>query len=71
MDKDELKKLQGYMRKTFGNVSLEIKPQPKKKDMAEVFIAGEFVATLYKIVEDGEVEYQVQMCILEMDLDEA
>lgn len=71
MDKDELKKLQVYMRKTFGNASLEIKPQPKKKDMAEVFIGGEFVATLYKIVEDGEVEYQVQMCILEMDLDEA
>lgn len=71
MDKDELKKLQGYMRKTFGNTSLEVRAQPKKKDMAEVFIGGEFVATLYKVLEDGEVEYQVQMCILEMDLDEA
>lgn len=71
MNKDEIAKLQGYMRKTFGNASLEVRPQPKKKDMAEVFIGGEFVATLYKVEEDGEVEYQVQMCILEMDLDEA
>lgn len=71
MNKDELLKLQKYMRKTFGNPSVEVRPQPKKKDMAEVFIGGEFVATLYKVVEDGEVEYQVQMCVLEMDLDEA
>lgn len=71
MTKDELQKLQGYMRKTFGNQSVEVRPQPKKNDMAEVFIAGEFVATMYKVEEDGEVEYQVQMCILEMDLDDA
>ena len=71
MNKDELAKLQKYLRKTFGNASVEVRPQPKKKDMAEVFIAGEFVATMYKVVEDGEVEYQVQMCVLEMDLEEA
>jgi hypothetical protein len=71
LNKDELAKLQKYLRKTFGNASVEVRPQPKKKDMAEVFIAGEFVATMYKVVEDGEVEYQVQMCVLEMDLEEA
>ena len=48
-----------------------MKAQPKKQDMAEVFVAGEFVATLYRIEEDGEVEYQVQMAILEMDLEGA
>lgn len=71
MTKDELARLQSYLRKTFGAPSLEIKAQPKKADMAEVFIGGDFVATLYKIVEDGEVEYQLQMAILEMDLEEA
>ncbi len=39
--------------------------------MAEVFINNEFVATLYKIEEDGETEYQFQMAILEMDLEDA
>lgn len=71
LNKEELARLQAYMRKTFANASLEVRAQPKKKDMAEVFIGGEFVATLYKIIEDGETEYQVQMCILEMDLEEA
>jgi Protein of unknown function (DUF3126) len=70
VNKEELAKLQAYLRKTFGNASVEVRPQPKKNDMAEVFIKGEFVATLYKIIEDGETEYQVQMAILEMDLEE-
>ena len=71
LKKDELGRLQTYLRKTFGTTSLEVKAQPKKQDMAEVFVAGEFVATLYRIEEDGEVEYQVQMAILEMDLEGA
>jgi hypothetical protein len=69
VNKVELAKLQAYLRKTFGNASVDVRPQPKKTDMAEVFINGEFVATLYKIIEDGETEYQVQMAILEMDLE--
>ena len=71
MDKDELKKLQVYMRKTFGNASLEIKPQPKKKDMAEVFIGQDQIAQLYRDEEDGEVSYQLQMAILDIDLEDA
>ncbi|MBY0559279.1 DUF3126 family protein [Hyphomicrobium sp.] len=69
MKKEELARLQSYLRKTFGATSLEIKPQPKKDDMAEVFINGEFVATLYREVEEGETSYQFQMAILDMDLE--
>ncbi|HRY16689.1 MAG TPA: DUF3126 family protein [Candidatus Competibacteraceae bacterium] len=69
--KDELTRLETYLRKTFGAASLEVRPQPKKNDMAEIFINGDFIATLYRIDEDGEVEYQLQMAILEMDLEEA
>ncbi len=71
MTKDELSRLQGYLRKTFGAPTLEVRAQPKKADMAEIFINGDFVAALYRIDEDGEVEYQLQMAILEMDLEEA
>ena len=67
--KDELTRLETYLRKTFGAASLEVRPQPKKNDMAEIFINGDFIATLYRIDEDGEVEYQLQMAILEMDLE--
>jgi hypothetical protein len=69
--KDELAKLQAYLKKTFGAPTLEVRPQPKKEDMAEVFIAGDFVATLYREVDEGETSYQFQMAILEMDLEEA
>jgi len=69
--KDELAKLQAYLRKTFGTPKLEVRPQPKKQDMAEILIDGEFVATLYREEEEGEVSYQLQMAILEMDLEEA
>jgi hypothetical protein len=69
--KEELTRLENYLRKTFGTASLEVRAQPKKNDMAEIFINGDFIATLYRIEEDGELEYQVQMAILEMDLEEA
>ncbi len=71
MKKDELSKLQAYLRKTFGTPKLEVRAQPKKQDMAEVFIDSEFVATLYREEEEGEVSYQFQMAILEMDLEDA
>lgn len=71
MNKEELARVQAYLRKTFGTAELEVRAQPKKKDMAEVFVRDEFVATLYRIEEEGEVEYQLQMAILEMDLEGA
>lgn len=71
MKKEELAKLQSYLRKTFGSPALEVRPQPKKADMAEVFIKDEFIATLYREEEDGEVSYQFQMAILDVDLEGA
>lgn len=69
MEKEELARLQAYLRKTFGAKTLEVRAQPKKDDMAEVFIGGEFIATLYREVEEGETSYQFQMAILDMDLE--
>lgn len=69
MKKDEMARVQTYLRKTFGTPTLEVKAQPKKDDMAEVFIGGEFVAALYREVEDGETSYALQMAILDVDLE--
>jgi len=71
VDKNELVKVQNYLRKTFGNPRLEVRAQPKKKDMAEVFIGEEFIATLYREMEEGELSYQFQMAILDLDLEQA
>lgn len=69
MKADELRKVENYLKKTFGTPTLEVRAQPKKDDMAEVFVNGEFVAALYREVEDGETCYQFQMAILDMDLE--
>ncbi|MFN0218166.1 MAG: DUF3126 family protein [Hyphomicrobium sp.] len=69
MKKDELAKLQAYLRRTLGAPNLEVRAQPKKDDMAEVFAGDEFVGPLYRIVEDGETEYQFNVAILVEDLE--
>lgn len=68
MTRDELNLLEKYLRKAFGNETIEIKQRPKKKDSAEVYISDEFVGVLYRDDEDDEVSYQFQMAILEGDL---
>ena len=71
MKKDELAKLQAYLRKTFGTQTLTVRARPKKDDSAEVYIGDDFVAVLFREEEEGEVSYQFQMAILEMDLEDA
>ena len=71
MIKDDAPKLQRYLRKTFSNDHLRVVPHPKKNDMAEVFVRDEFLAPLYREEEDGEVSYQFQLAILDIDLEDA
>jgi hypothetical protein len=71
VNKEEVARLQAYLRKTFGTPNLEVRPRPKKDDSAEVFIGGEFIAVLFREEEDNEVSYQFQMAILDVDLDGA
>jgi hypothetical protein len=69
--KEELARIERYLRKTFGNPKLEVRARPKKTDSAEVYLGEDFIAVLFREEEDGEVSYQFQMAILEMDLEEA
>jgi hypothetical protein len=69
--KEEAERLEGYLRKTFGTKALTVRLRPKKDDSAEVYVGDEFIAVLFREVEDGEVSYQFQMAILEMDLEGA
>ena len=71
MTKDELQKIQGFLKKTFGTQNLTVRARPKKDDSAEVYIGEDFVAVLFREDEEGEVSYQFQMAILDVDLEEA
>jgi Protein of unknown function (DUF3126) len=66
---EELTRLQAYLRKTFGAQTLEVRARPRKDDSAEVFIGDEFIAVLFREEEEGEVSYQFQMAILDLDLE--
>jgi hypothetical protein len=64
----EVQKLQKYLREKFGNENFRLVDRIKSEDSLEVYLAEEFIGTLYRDDEDGEVSYDFNMAILEMDL---
>jgi hypothetical protein len=63
-------RVQAYMRKVFGTKTLSVRARPKIRDSAEVYVGDEFIGTLTREEEEGELCYQFQMAILELDLEE-
>src|SRR5438105_603081 len=68
MDVQEVRKLEGYMKRLFGNAKLRVVPRPKKDDSAEVYVGDEFIGVLFVDDEDDDRSFQFQMAILEEDL---
>ena len=71
MEPRELVRTQAYLRKLFGAKTLSVRARPKIKDSAEIYVGDEFIGTLTRDDEDGELCYQFQMTILDIDLEDA
>jgi len=69
VDVQEIRKLEAYIRRLFGNAKLRVVPRPKKDDSAEVYIGDEFIGVLFVDDEDDERSYNFQMAILATDLE--
>ncbi|HLK83229.1 MAG TPA: DUF3126 family protein [Xanthobacteraceae bacterium] len=69
MDVQEIRKLESYIRRLFGNARLRVVPRAKKDDSAEVYIGEEFIGLLFVDDEEDERSYNFQMAILAADLD--
>jgi hypothetical protein len=69
VDVQEVRKLDAYLKKLFGNARLRVVPRPRKDDSAEVYIGEEFVGVLFIDDEDDERSYTFQMAILATDLE--
>ena len=69
MDVEEIRKLENYIRRLFGNTKLRVVPRPKKDDSAEVYVGEEFIGVLFVDDEDDERSYNFQMAILGTDLE--
>ena len=69
MDVKEIRKLENYLRRLFGNTKLRVVPRPKKDDSAEVYIDEEFIGVMFVDDEEDERSYNFQMAILGADLE--
>lgn len=68
MTPTEITKLQLYLRKVFGSDRINVVAPKKAGQPAEVMVGTEFIGTLYRDEDDGDVSYDFNMSILSEDL---
>lgn len=67
MEREETQRLEKYLKEKL-HPGLALKPRERTDDSVEVYLGAEFIAVIYKDVDEGETAYQFQMTILEEDL---
>jgi hypothetical protein len=65
----EIKRVKAYLRDRL-NDTVNVTARTQSNDSAEVYLGEEFVALIFKIVEEGETSYQMQWTILTEDLED-
>ncbi len=69
MNREEINKIQIYLREKFNNNNILIVPRAdKSENSAEFQIDGEFLGIIFKDIDDGEISFHLEMSILEEDL---
>jgi Protein of unknown function (DUF3126) len=69
VNRTEIWRLEKYLRGLFRLDTITVLDRPQA-DSVEVHVAGEFIGLIYKNDDEGEVSYDFNMSILEMDLPE-
>jgi hypothetical protein len=69
VDVQEIRKIENYLKRLFGNARIRVVPRAKKEDSAEVYVGEEFIGVLFVDDEDEERSYNFQMAILGTDLE--
>jgi hypothetical protein len=67
VDVQDIRKIEAYLRRLFGNAKIRVVPRPKKDDSVEVYIDQEFIAVIS--ADEDEGDYNFNMSILAMDLE--
>ena len=70
MKPHEISRLQGYLKERFNRPDLSVRGRANKDDSAEVYFGDVFVGVIFRDDEDGDVSYDFNMAILEIDLPE-
>jgi hypothetical protein len=66
VDIQEIRKVESYIRRLFGNTKLRLVPRPTKKDSADVLLGDESIGVLAVDDEDGERDYNFEMPIVDV-----
>ncbi len=68
MNPDEIAKLTKFFRTKFQGSNISVRKRPQK-DSAEVYLGEEFIGVIFRDDEDGDLSYNFQMAILDIDLE--
>jgi hypothetical protein len=68
MTPDEIARLQAHLRTLFGNKLIEVALPARRGGSVELKLDGEFIGTVHRDAEDGDVSYAVTIAVLEEDL---
>ncbi len=69
MNKTDIVRLQKYLQDKFGTKKkISLSERREAKDSLEVQLDGEFIGVIYRDDDEGEVSFDFNMAILEMDL---
>ncbi|MEM1391362.1 MAG: DUF3126 family protein [Pseudomonadota bacterium] len=68
MDREEVLRVEAYLKEKL-NPSLRLIPRKETDDSVEVYLGAEFLAVVYKDVDDGETSYALNMTVLKEDLE--
>ena len=71
MTTQEIARVEAYLRQTLGTARIAIVPPKRKGASVEVTIGNEFLGTLHRDEEEGEISYALHITILEEDLPKA
>ena len=64
----EIARVQKYLREKFSNNRIRMGDVSNAGDSVEVMMEDEFIGVIYRDEEDGELSYDFNMAILEIDL---
>lgn len=66
----EIARVQSYLRRKFDNNRIALRKRPQDTESLEVLLGDEFIGTIYRDDDEGEVSYDFNMAILAIDLPE-
>ncbi len=68
MTREEILKLEHYLKRMFRLPDIQVRQRPRKEDSVEVYVGDEFIGIIFRDDDEGEIAYQFQMAILDYDL---